>query len=203
MNSEDTSPPRDEGSRIPLVPLALAFYAVMAAAAVVWRLLSDGQAPFFAASDAVLPAGGQLLRHALLGLLAGGALLVSSRLWIRYTRMGRTVAECLAEILGPLSGAQVVILALASGLGEEAFFRGALQPRVGLVLASILFGLVHLVPRRDLAPWAGFAALAGVLLGALFDYTGNLLAPAIAHVLINAVNLRWLSRAYALRGAVR
>jgi membrane protease YdiL (CAAX protease family) len=39
-----------------------------------------------------------------------------------------------------------------------------------------------------------------VLLGALFDYTGNLLAPAIAHVLINGVNLRWLGRAYALRG---
>jgi len=172
----------------------------MAVVAVAWRLLSDGQAPFFAAPDAVLPEGGQLLGHALLGLLAGAGLIVSSRLWIRYTRMGRTVAEHLAEILGPLSGAQVAVLALASGLGEEAFFRGALQPQVGLVLASLLFGLVHLVPKRELAPWAGFAALAGVLLGALFDYTGNLLAPAIAHVLINGVNLRWLGRAYALRG---
>ena len=200
MNSEDTSPPRGEGSRVPLVPLALAFYAVMAVAAVAWRLLSDGQGPFFADRAAVLPEGGLLLRHALLGLLAGGGLIVSSRLWIRYTRMGRTVAEHLAEILGPLSGAQVAVLALASGLGEEAFFRGALQPQVGLLLASLLFGLVHLVPRRELAPWAGFAALAGVLLGALFDYTGNLLAPAIAHVLINGVNLRWLGRAYALRG---
>ncbi len=107
--------------------------------------------------------------------------------------MGRALAQRLAEILGPLSGAQVVVLALASGLAEEAFFRGALQPRVGLVIASLLFGLAHLVPRRELAPWAGFAALAGVLLGALFDYTGNLLAPAIAHVLVNGVNLRWLS----------
>ena len=200
MNSEDTSPPRGEGSRAPLVPLALAFYAVMAVAAVAWRLISDGQGPFFASPDAVLPEGGLLLRHALLGLLAGGGLIVSSRLWIRYTRTGRTVAEHLAEILGPLSGAQVAVLALASGLGEEAFFRGALQPQVGLLLASLFFGLAHLVPKRELAPWAGFAALAGVLLGALFDYTGNLLAPVIAHVLINGVNLRWLSRANALRG---
>jgi membrane protease YdiL (CAAX protease family) len=183
-----------------LVPLAVAFYAVMALVAVAWRLLMDGQGPFFAAPERGGAAGGLLLRHAFLGLLAGGGLIVASRLWIRHTRMGRVLARRLAEILGPLSGGQVAVLALASGLGEEAFFRGALQPRVGLVLASLLFGLAHLVPRRELVPWAGFAALAGGLLGALFDYTGNLLAPAVAHVLINGVNLRWLSRASALRG---
>jgi len=182
-----------------LVPLAVAFYAVMGVVALAWRLLVDGQGPFFAAPEAA-PEGSPLFQHALLGLLAGGGVIVSSRLWIRHSRMGRALARHLAEILGPLSGAQVVVLALASGLGEEAFFRGALQPRVGLVLASLLFGLAHLVPRRDLLPWAGFAALAGVLLGALFDYTGNLLAPAIAHVIINGVNLRWLSRASALHG---
>jgi membrane protease YdiL (CAAX protease family) len=178
-----------------LVPLAVGFYAVMGAVALAWRLLVDGQGPFFATQERGFPEGGLLLRHALLGLLTGGALIFSSRLWTRYTQMGRTLAQRLAEILGPLSGAQVVVLALASGLGEEAFFRGALQPRVGLVLASLLFGIAHLVPRRELVPWAGFAVLAGVLLGALFDYTGNLLAPAVAHVLVNGINLRWLARA--------
>jgi membrane protease YdiL (CAAX protease family) len=178
----------------------VAFYAVMTAVALVWRLLVDGQGPFLAGPARGVPDGSQLLQHALLGLTAGGGLILSSRLWIRHTRMGRVLAERLAEILGPLSGAQVVVLALASGLGEEAFFRGALQPRVGLALASLLFGLAHLVPRRDLLPWAGFAVLSGVLLGALFDATGNLLAPAVAHVLVNAVNLRWLSRGAALRG---
>jgi membrane protease YdiL (CAAX protease family) len=172
----------------------------MGLVAVAWRLLVDGHGPFFAVPEAAVPEGGLLFRHALFGLLAGGGLIVCSRLWIRYTGAGRALAEFLAELIGPLSGAQVVVLALASGLGEEAFFRGALQPRVGLVLASLLFGLAHLVPRRELAPWAGFAALAGVLLGALFETTGNLLAPVAAHVLINGINLRWLSRASALRG---
>ena len=199
MKTKDTLVPRGEGSRVPLVPLAVAFYAVMGLVALAWRLLMDGQGPFLAAPEVVVPEVGLLFRHALLGLMAGGGLVVSSRLWIRHTRVGRVLAKRLAEILGPLSGVQVVVLALASGLGEEAFFRGALQPRVGLVLASLLFGMAHLVPRRELLPWTGFAALAGVLLGALFDFTGNLLAPAAAHVLINGVNLSWLSRASALR----
>jgi membrane protease YdiL (CAAX protease family) len=200
MNPEDTSPPRGEGSRLALVPLALVFYAVMGAAAVAWRLLADGQGPFLAAPEAAGPDCSLLLQHALLGLLAGGGLIASSRLWTRHTRMGRVLAQRLAEILGPLSWRQVVVLALASGLAEEMFFRGALQPHVGLALASLLFGLAHLVPSRELVPWAGFAALAGVLLGALFDYTGNLLAPALAHVFVNGVNLRWLSRASTPRG---
>jgi hypothetical protein len=131
------------------VPLALAFYAAMGAVAVAWRLLCDGQGPFFAGRGGAVPGGGLLLRHALLGLAVGGGLIVVSRLWVHYTKMGRALAQRLAGILGPLSGASVVVLALASGLGEEAFFRGALQPRVGLVIASLLFGLAHLVPRRE------------------------------------------------------
>jgi hypothetical protein len=197
MNPEHTSSPRGESSRPPLVPLALVFYAAMGAVAVAWRLASDGQGPFLAVRGGAVPDGSLLLRHALLGLGTGAGLIAVSRLWTRYTRMGRALAQQLARILGPLSGANLVVLALASGVAEEAFFRGALQPRVGLVIASLLFGLAHLVPRRELAPWAGFAVLSGVALGALFDYTGNLLAPAIAHVLVNGVNLRWLSRASA------
>jgi membrane protease YdiL (CAAX protease family) len=168
---------------------------------VAWRLLADGQAPLVAGPESALPRGGLLLWHALLGLAAGGGLIAVSRLWIRYTDTGRVLADRLAEILGPLSGTSVVVLALASGLCEEAFFRGALQPRVGLAIASLLFGLAHLVPSRELAPWAGFAVLAGVLLGALFDYSGDLLAPTVAHVLVNGVNLRWLGRV-AARGSV-
>ena len=85
----------------------------------------------------------------------------------------------------------VVALALASGVAEEAFFRGALQPHVGLVAASLIFGVVHFVPRREFLPWTVFAVAAGFLLGWLFDTTGNLVAPVVAHTTINAVNL-WL-----------
>jgi len=199
MRSDEAFPRGGEAARTPLVPLALAFYAAMAGAAVAWRLLVDGQGPFLARPGAAVPEASLLLRHALLGLLVGAGMIALSRLWTRRTRTGRALAQRLAEILGPLPGKSAVVLALASGVAEEAFFRGALQPRVGLGIASLLFGLAHLVPRRELAPWAGMAALAGLLLGALFDHTGNLLAPALAHVLVNGVNLRWLGRAAASR----
>ena len=55
-------------------------------------------------------------------------------------------ARALAEAIGPLRPGQAWVLALASGIGEEALFRGALQPVVGLWLATLLFALAHFVP---------------------------------------------------------
>lgn len=37
----------------------------------------------------------------------------------------------------------ILTLGLSAGLGEETFFRGALQPRFGLILTSLLFAVVH------------------------------------------------------------
>ena len=93
-----------------------------------------------------------------------------------------------------------LLLAMASGIGEEALFRGALQPVAGLLLASLLFGLVHFAPRRGLWPWSLFALAGGLGLGALFDATGNLVAPVVAHATLNAVNLRKLVRDYGPAG---
>jgi membrane protease YdiL (CAAX protease family) len=41
-----------------------------------------------------------------------------------------------------VSGA--VILGLSAGISEELLFRGAVQPRLGILLASILFTIGHL-----------------------------------------------------------
>jgi membrane protease YdiL (CAAX protease family) len=50
------------------------------------------------------------------------------------------------------------------------------------------------VPRRELIAWTGFSIAAGLLLGWLFDATGNLVRPVVAHAVINGVNLRDLTR---------
>lgn len=174
------------------VRLGALFYGSLFLLAVIWRVGLYGENLFYAPGGEAR--GSSLLGGLAAGLAAGlGVVALSYGLTVG-TAMGRRLAESLARLLGNLSARQCVLLALLSGIGEEAFFRGALQPRVGLVLASLIFGLAHFVPRRDLAPWSGFSLAAGFLLGALFEWTGNLLAPIAAHVVVNAVNLQLLTR---------
>ena len=177
--------------RNPLVRRALLFYGAFLALAALWRVGFQQESLVLAsAADTV-----HWLRDPLLGLAAGALVIWGSAELTARTEMGRTLARILAEALGPLRLRDCLVLAVASGVGEEALFRGALQPQVGLVWASVLFALAHLVPRRELLPWSVFALAAGLLLGGLYAATGNLVAPVVAHVAINAVNLRRLSRA--------
>jgi membrane protease YdiL (CAAX protease family) len=77
-----------------------------------------------------------------------------------------------------------VLLALASGIGEEVLFRGWLQAEVGLVAASLLFGAAH-VWGRETWPYGLYAAGMGGVLGGLLMVTGSLWAPVLAHALNN------------------
>jgi hypothetical protein len=171
--------------------MGLLFYGAMAIVAVLWRV-GLYREPIFFSSQAF--ASGELLwlRDLGIGLGVGAAIVVLSNLVTRFTQWGENLARAMAEALGPLSTPDAILLACASGLAEEMFFRGALQPRVGLVLASLLFGIVHFVPRRDFLPWTGFALCAGFVFGALYDATGNLLAPVVAHAVVNGINLPML-----------
>jgi hypothetical protein len=128
------------------------------------------------------------------GLLGALVLIGVSRFWTERSRAGQQLAAELGRLVGRLSPGRAWLLALASGLGEEALFRGALQPQIGLVAATLVFGAVHYVPRPGLRAWALFALAAGLGFGLLFELCGDLLAPALAHALVNGVNLRWLAQ---------
>ena len=175
--------------------LALLFYGALFGVALLWSGLTGSSLFFASAGDAA--AGVAPLRDLMAGLLAGMVAILISQELSRRTAWGEVLAQTLAAVLGRLSLLSCLGLALLSGVAEEAFFRGALQPRVGLFWASLLFGAAHLVPSRALLPWTAFSVLAGFVFGILFDATGNLLAPIAAHVLINAVNLHFLSTRYA------
>jgi membrane protease YdiL (CAAX protease family) len=178
------------GSRVSLVKLGLFFYGTLFAVAVAWSIWS-GRSVFYA-SQAAAERGVAPLLDTGLGLAVAAVAIALSRKITECTRWGDAMGRALAELLGERSLRDCVVLAVASGVAEEAFFRGALQPALGWLLASLVFGLVHFAPRRDLLPWTGFALCAGLVLGALFEFTGNLVAPIVAHVGINAVNLRRL-----------
>jgi membrane protease YdiL (CAAX protease family) len=81
----------------------------------------------------------------------------------------------------------IVITGLLAGFGEEMLFRAALQPWLGIITASLLFGLAHSgTARLDKGIGAGkivymlSTVAAGYLLGVLYVKIG-LLAAIAAH----------------------
>ncbi|MDQ3864959.1 MAG: CPBP family intramembrane metalloprotease, partial [Actinomycetota bacterium] len=98
------------------------------------------------------------------------------------------------EEIGPrlVDGADsssLVLVSIFSGVGEEAFFRGAIQQEFGLVAASLLFGLAHVGPDRRYLVWTAWAVAAGIVFGLLYEISGGLLAPVVAHSGHNAATL--------------
>ncbi len=82
-------------------------------------------------------------------------------------------------------------VSIAAGVGEELFFRGAVQGEFGLIVASAAFGAAHVGSVR----YAGFglwAGLIGALLGWLAEATGGLLAPIVAHAVYDALALAYV-----------
>jgi membrane protease YdiL (CAAX protease family) len=84
----------------------------------------------------------------------------------------------------------IVFIAVFAGVGEELFFRGILQrmfikasrnPWVGIIFTAILFSALHV-------QFFGFfpRLFLGILLGALYWYSGSLLVAILAHILYDA-----------------
>lgn len=166
---------------------AVAFYVAVLGIALGWGALR-GDVNIF-----VLPAeslGGtlDLPWRVGLGIGVGSLAVVAARLISRFQWARRLNAE-FRRLLGPLSLAQVTLLAIASAVAEEAFFRGAMQPDLGLVPTSVIFGLLHVGPGRAFWPWTLSALAAGFALGAVTHYTGDLLAATLAHFTVNYFNL--------------
>lgn len=85
----------------------------------------------------------------------------------------------------------IIFLSLCAGIGEEIFFRAAIQPFLGIVLTSILFVLLHgyLTPKNLRLSVYGLL-LTGIIVGFgyLFESVG-LIAAITAHTLFDLVLL--------------
>ena len=127
---------------------------------------------------------------------------------LRYYLLFMPVAVALALWLGFVRvqprpfGLRMVLLTVATffgilwivALSEEFFFRGVLQQTLdklldsrvaGLIIASLVFGAVHL-PFRAFPNWrfAILATLAGVAYGLAFRAAGSIRAAMVAHALV-------------------
>ncbi|MFW6067753.1 MAG: CPBP family intramembrane glutamic endopeptidase [Myxococcota bacterium] len=173
------------------IRLAVVVYGLLSLAAVLWGTIADRLDLYHHPEPWVrweFPHG--TLLAILLGV--GVALLVvaATRVLVRRTAWARRMHVEFRSLLGPLDSIQILVFALASGVAEELFFRGAMQPDVGLVVASLAFGLVHILPR--MWPWTLWALVMGFVFGVLYALTGELIAPVVAHVLINYENLHFI-----------
>jgi membrane protease YdiL (CAAX protease family) len=115
----------------------------------------------------------------------------------KLNKMEEETAKQLVAILKAKSTWDIVvnvfIIALLPAVGEELFFRGALQrvviqltrnPWAGIILTAVLFSALHL-------QFSGFLPrmFLGIVLGAFYWFSGSIYTSMIAHFTNNAVQV--------------
>lgn len=131
----------------------------------------------------------QLALGMALALGTGAAVVLLSRWISRQTDWGRNLRSEFHALLRGMNSRQVLYLALLSGFGEEILFRGVLQPRLGWLWASLMFGALHFPFRPILIPWSLFALAMGFVLAAFTEVFQNLWPAILLHFMINYLNL--------------
>lgn len=151
------------------------------------------------------------------GLLAAVPLLVAVDLirrvpWEPILEIERLTEGGVIKTLLKLSPAELIVISLCAGIGEELLFRGWLMywlldgislaaPEadttvtlmVALVVSSLVFGLLHPITRL----YVVLATLIGLYFGGLVVWSGNLLVPITAHAAYDAVQLLIAKRSAA------
>lgn len=165
-----------------MLPTAIVFYGLLLAGGVFWLWLRD-RLPIIhshAVGSHGLWVG--VAAGAGLGCAVSGVLLLAAR----YSRVYARLEAWLSELIGPLSDAEVMGLALLSGVIEEFFFRLAMQDALGIYWTSALFALLH--GGRWL--WAVMSGILGLVFGWMMIAGFGLVSVAVAHAVINYLGLR-------------
>jgi membrane protease YdiL (CAAX protease family) len=113
-------------------------------------------------------------------------------------RIRYLTTQYIRPLFASFTYAELALVCLLAGFGEEMLFRGVLQgamseqwgDELGLATASALFGLCHAIT-PTYAVWAG---LMGGYLGWLWMVSGNLLVPVVAHALYDFLALVLITR---------
>jgi membrane protease YdiL (CAAX protease family) len=132
------------------------------------------------------------LLSAVLGVAFGALVVVSTRSAVTRFRWAQGLHAALRPFARGMSPAIIVVVAGLSSFGEELFFRGLLGPAIGIVPSALLFGAAHQITGSSRWVWMAWATLVGLSLGAMFQLTGSLLGPLVAHAMVNALNLAYL-----------
>jgi membrane protease YdiL (CAAX protease family) len=105
---------------------------------------------------------------------------------VRYLREKLTTSLDFTE----LQGWHALALGVLAAFPEEMLFRGAMQPTLGIPLTALIFGILHAMSRTYFI----YAMGAGLCLGLLAAWRGDLWAATIAHLIYDAglfLLMRW------------
>jgi uncharacterized protein len=132
--------------------------------------------------------------------LATGTVMGLFALWMVHRPFMAPILERYSSMIGPWMSRRSdrLLVSICAGVGEELFFRGALQFWLGIPVTAILFVAIHgyLDPRNWRITIYGVAMTAMImLLGYMAEHQG-LLAPMAAHTMIDVVLLEGLHRAW-------
>jgi uncharacterized protein len=128
------------------------------------------------------------------GLAVGLLVVFLTRLAVHRFEWARRLHRSFRGLVATLNARDVLILALASSVGEELLFRGALLPWLGLWGSTLVFALLHIGPGLRYLPWTASAFVIGLLFGVMFRELGDLGGPIVAHFVINYLNLNYIVR---------
>jgi membrane protease YdiL (CAAX protease family) len=115
-----------------------------------------------------------------------------------YRYIYKPFKEGLLTKLPEFSLEDIIFIAVMSGIGEEILFRGWIQTQLGIIVASVLFGLIHIWGKEGIG-YGLYAVGMGFILGYLYQFTGtpgNLWAPVLAHAVNNFLGLYALQADY-------
>ncbi len=124
--------------------------------------------------------------------------------WIGEFRSFRD--EIVQRLVGNLDARSAGILALLSGIAEEAFFRGALWAELAywgtdvtaLVISSTVFAAAHFGANiREYPRVTALYVFYGLVLGVLYMATGSLLVMMLSHAAYNFVAFAILTRGFS------
>ncbi len=179
----------DAPSSEDLTTVATVVYTCLIVVGLVWIGMRESGRIF-----PVLMSAERIRRDLVIGLGCGLMLPLVSRALVHSVDLFQYVEEELCRWIGPLSATTSARLAILSGVGEELFFRGALQPHLGWVWTALLFGALHVGPDRRFLAWTVYAIASGLMLGWMADATGHLLAPMVIHITVNYLGFLWLKQ---------
>ena len=144
-------------------------------------------------------------RYLLFGVGCGIALAILSflMLWLGkstgiFAGLREITFQQIAPIFAGLSLSDLLVVAFVSGFCEEVLFRGVMLEQFGIFATSLVFGLFHCPSLRFLS-YGLWVFGAGLFLGWIYTFTGNLWCPILAHAVSNCISLIFLR--YAGRSA--